>query len=389
MVFAHTHPATRIVAGEGALDQLVDGCVLMGGQRAMVVCGRTVSAGPQLAAVRAALGTRLVEVFDGVRPHGGLSTLQAAADRVSELDVDVLVSVGGGATIDSAKCIALLLARTEPLERYRVQRGTGGHVNGLAVPPTIPHVAIPTTAGSSSEIMPWAGIRDEDTRQKMLFRDPQLVPDVAILDPEVASHTGAELTASSAVTAIARAVESMYSRDRQPFAEAYALQSLRLMSTALPAVLADPADLHARHRTQVAATLSGIAADNAMVSVVHAVGHSVGGRYALQHGVAHRMLLPGAMERCLIGTGDIQTKMAQALGIDQPWSSPDDAGRAVSVAIARLLDVLPLPRRLREVGVTEDELDELVEQTHGDPMFAHAPASFDSEDLRSLLREVW
>ncbi|MEX2625398.1 MAG: iron-containing alcohol dehydrogenase family protein [Ilumatobacteraceae bacterium] len=389
MTFVHIHPATRIVAGEGALDQLASECDRMAGRRAMVVCGRTVASGPQLTAARAALGDRLVEVFDGVRPHGGLSSLQAAADRVAALDVDILVSVGGGATIDSAKCIALLIARTEPLERYRVQRGAHGHVDGLAIPPTIAHVAIPTTAGSSSEIMPWAGIRDEKTRQKMLFRDPQLVPDVAILDPDVVSHTGPELTSSSAVTAIARAVECMYSRDRQPFAEAYALQSLRLMSTALPAVLADPCDLGARHRTQVAATLSGIAADNAMVSVVHAVGHSVGGRYALQHGVAHRMLLPGALERCLIGTGDIQIKMAQALDLDHPWRDPDDAGRAVSDRIGELLDALPLPRRLRDVGVTEDELDELVEQTHGDPMFAHAPASFGEDELRSLLREVW
>lgn len=389
MTFAHTHPATRIVAGRETVGQLSDLCDRMELRRAMVVCGGTVASGPQLQAVREALGARLVEVFDGVRPQGGLSNLQSGADLVRGADVDLLVSVGGGATIDSAKCIALLLAVQEPLERYRVQRGTTGHVEGTPVPPTITHVAIPTTAGSSSEIMPWAGIRDEDTHQKMLFRDPQLVPDVAILDPQLVAHTGPELTSSSAVTALARAVESLYSRDRQPFAEAYALQSLCLMVPALSAVLADPWDLDARHATQVAATLSGIAADNAMVSVVHAIGHSVGGQYALQHGVAHRMLLPGAMERCLPGNGDVQFRMAHVLDIATDGLTPDQAGRIVAERIGELLDKLPLPRRLRDVGVTEDELDDLVQHSYADPMFAHAPESVSADDLRSMLHEVW
>lgn len=389
MTFVHTHPATRIVAGPGALSQLGDLCDRMGTRRAMVVCGSTVATGPQLAAVREALGSRLVEVFEGVRPHAGISSLRSGADLVLSSGIDVLVSIGGGATMDSAKCIALLLAQREPLERYRVTRGATGHVEGEPLPQTITHVAVPTTAGSSSEIMPWAGIRDEQTRQKMLFRDPNLVPDIAILDPQVVAHTGPELTSSSAVTALARAVESLYSRDRQPFAEAYALQSLRLMAPALPSVLADPWDLGARHATQVAATLSGIAADNAMVSVVHAVGHTVGGRYALQHGVAHRMLLPGAMERCLPGTGDIQLRMAQALDIPTDGLTPDQAGRAVAERIGDLLDKLPLPRRLRDVGVTEDELEDLVSHSYADPMFAHSPPWMGEEELRSLVHEVW
>jgi alcohol dehydrogenase class IV len=308
---------------------------------------------------------------------------------VGRVDVDLLVSVGGGATIDSAKGIALLLARLGPLERYRVRRGPVGHVDAEPLPPTVAHIAIPTTAGSSSEIMPWAGIRDEETREKMLFRDPRLVPDAAILSPELAAHTGPELTSSSAVTALARAVESLYSRDRQPFTEGYALQSLRLMVPALTAVLVDPWDLDARHATQVASTLSGIAADNAMVSVVHAVGHAVGGRYALQHGVAHRILLPGAMARCLPGTGAVQLRMAEAIGIATEGINADEAGRLAAKRIGQVLDELPLPRRLRDVGVTEHELDDIVEHSRNDPMFGHAPVAIGEDELRLMLSEGW
>lgn len=387
--FEHTHPATRIVVGRDAVRRLPELCDQLGVSRMMVVCGRTVAAGPQLEVVRDALGSRLCEVFDGVSVHAGLSSLQEGADRVQRSGVEMLVSVGGGATIDSAKGIALLLARQSPLENYRVQRSATGHVNGEPLPPTIPHIAIPTTAGSSSEIMPWAGIRDEIGREKLLFRDPRLVPTVAILDPGIVAHTGPELTASSAVTALARAIESLYSRDHQPFAEAYALQSLRLLVPALPAVLADPSDLDARQATQVAATLSGIAADNAMVSVVHAVGHAVGGRYALQHGVAHRLLLPGATARCLPTTGAVQLLTAHAIGIPTEGLTADAAGRQVADRIGALLDTLPLPRRLRDVGVTEAELDDLTEHSFADPMFAHAPAPVGKDELRSLLHEAW
>ena len=377
MTFSHTHPATHIVAGRDALAQLGELCDAAGVGRGD---GRLRSHGRvRTTARRRAVcsGERLVEVFAEVRPHAGISTLQAGADVVREQSIDVLVSVGGGATMDSAKCISLLLARTAPLEDYRVQRGATGHVNGAPVPPTLTHVAIPTTAGSSSEIMPWAGIRDEQTRQKMLFRDPRLAPDIAVLDPAMVAPTGAELTSSSAVTSLARAIESLYSRDHQPFAEAYALQSLRLMLLSLPAVLADPGDLDARHATQVAATLSGIAADNAMVSVVHAVGHAVGGSHVLQHGVAHRILLPGAMARCLPGTGELQLRMAEAVGVQAQGATPDDAGRALTERIAERL--LPTSSRCR-VGCAmsaspRPELDDLVAHSFADPMFGHAPAS--------------
>ena len=122
-----------------------------------------------------------------------------------------------------------------------------------------------------------------------------------MLDPELAAPTGPELTATSGATALARAVEALYSADRQPLADAYALQALRLLVEPLPRAIADGADLEARSSTLVGSLISGIAAQNAMVSVVHAVGHAVGGRYALQHGIAHAILLPRAAARCLPG----------------------------------------------------------------------------------------
>jgi alcohol dehydrogenase class IV len=386
--FEHTNPATRIVAGPGSLARLPELMDAIGASRALVVCGRTVSEGPQLAAVRDVLGERIADVFVGVSAHAGLEGLRGGVAVLEESQADCLISIGGGATIDSTKCIALLAACDAPLEEYRVRKALGLNAPRRAVPTTLPHIAIPTTAGSSSEIMPWAGIRDEVTREKMLFRDAALVPRVAVLDPRMVAPTGMTLTATSAVTSLARSIETLYSTARQPISEALALKSLELMVSALPRVMADPNDLDARAATQVAATISGIAADNSMVSLVHAVGHTVGGRIALQHGVAHGILLPPAMRRYLPTTGPLQRRIAEVLSVADAGASDDALGMRVVETVAELLAALPTPRSLSEVGVEADQLADFAAVTVRDPMFSFVPVATSEEEVLGLLHEV-
>ena len=386
--FEHTNPATRIVAGLGSLERLPELMDASGVSRALIVCGRTVYEGPQLVAVRQVLGDRIVEVFVGVTAHAGLEGLRGGVALLAGSHADCIISIGGGATLDSAKCIALLDVCDAPLEEYRVQKALGLNSPRRAVPPTRPHLAIPTTAGSSSEIMPWAGIRDEVTREKMLFRDAALVPGVAVLDPRMVAPTGPLLTATSAVTSLARSIETLYSIARQPISEAIALKSLELMVSALPRVMDNPEDLDARAATQVAAMMSGIAADNAMVSLVHAVGHTVGGRIALQHGVAHGILLPAAMRRYLPTTGPLQRRIAEVLGIADARSSDNALGLRVAETVAELLASLPTPGSLSEVGVSVDQLPDFAAVTVRDPMFSFVPAATSEDEVLTILEGI-
>jgi alcohol dehydrogenase class IV len=383
--FTHAHPRCRIVFGAGAHRQLPQLLAEAGARSVFVVCGRTVGAGPQLAALRAALGAAVVGVFDGVRPHAGAQHLAAAADELERSGADAVVSLGGGAAIDTAKYLILLRSADGDLGPYEVPRGQGhdGRPARALAATRFVHIAIPTTAGSSSEIMPWAGVRDEERGEKVLFRDPLLVPDVALLDPEMVVHTGPELTATSGATALARAVESMYSRDRQPIAEAYALQAIRLLSTGLPRSIADGADLAARGDALLGSTLSGIAADNAMVSLTHAVGHAVGGRYALQHGIAHRILLPAAARMLLPAADTAVARLADVLHL------PDASATAVADRLEEMLAAMPIPHRLRDVGTDKDDLDELVAMTTQEPMMAFLPRPVEPAELGDLLRSCW
>jgi alcohol dehydrogenase class IV len=388
--FEHHHPRTRILHGHGIHRQLGTLLTDLAAPTVFVVCGRTVGRGPQLSALRETLGDRIVGVFDGVRPQGGRSNLDEAARMLADSGARAAVSVGGGAAIDTAKYLVLVNSAEGPLEDYAVPKGKGRDGSPARALRSVSHVhvAVPTTAGSSSEIMPWAGVRDEEKGEKILFRDPLLVPDVALLDPLMVVPTGPELTATSGVTALARAVEALYSAVRQPIADAYALQAARLLGPALPAAIADGADLEARSATQLGALLSGIAADNAMVSLTHAIGHAVGGRFALQHGIAHRIVLPRAAARLLPAAGPNLAHLAAALGA-APAPDLQEAAENVAARLGELLASMPVPSRLRDVGVQQSELADLAMVAMHEPMMAFAPRELSLDEVLELLRECW
>lgn len=369
----------------GALQGLLDE---LGARRALVLCGRTVASGPLLQRTLDALGDRCCGVYDQVASHTPLAMVEGALAQVRASAADAVVTVGGGSAIDAGKGVVLLTMTGGDLDPYAVAYDEHGAMRHRRLPHApLVHVAIPTTSGSASEVMPTAGIRDPAARKKMLFWDDALIPDGVILDPVMAVETRPFLTAASGMTAVARCIESLYSADRNPLAEGLALHALRLLHRNLPRVVAAPDDLTARYECQVACAMSGIAAINAMVSVVHAVGHIVGGRYGLQHGVSHAILLAPAMRRLLPTIGERQSDVLVALG--EHDADPDAAGVRAADLIERLVAALPLQGRLRDLGVTEDELPEVAAQSARDYMMKNVPRPMDAREIETLLRGAW
>jgi alcohol dehydrogenase class IV len=305
---------------------------------------------------------------------------------------DALVTVGGGSAIDAGKAIQIMLATGGDLARYAIRYAPGGAMEKQALPQrTVPHVAVPTTAGSASDVMPTAASRDPQSRKKLLFWDDDLTPSATVLDPEMAVHTPPALTAATGMTAMARAVETLYSGFRHPISTGLALHAVRLLREALPRAVAEPHDLDARAACQMACTMSGMAAINAMVSVVHAIGHIVGGRYGLQHGISHSILLAPAMRFLLPTIGKDQSLLLEALGgepYEKPFATPDEHGAECAERIAAFVGALPLPHRLRDVGVTEAELPEIAHLTMSDYMMANLPRPMAEHEVLALLHSV-
>ena len=237
--------------------------------------------------------------------------------------------------------------------------------------------------------MPTAAILDPAAPRKLLFWDSRLVPGAVILDPELAVYAGPELTAATGMTALARCIESLYSRDRNPIAAAMALHGARLLRRSLARSVARPHDLDARADCQFGCLMSGVAGINAMVSLVHAVGHVVGGRHALQHGVSHAMLLAPAMRVLLPAIGEDQFAVLEAMGGRGEGSSADAAGAAAADAMAALVASLPLPRSLREVGVARADLDAIAIATLEDYMMGYLPRPLGRDEVLAVLESVY
>jgi alcohol dehydrogenase class IV len=202
-------------------------------------------------------------------------------------------------------------------------------------------------------------------------------------------HTPPALTAATGMTAMARAIESLYSARRHPMSTGLALHAVRLLRGALPRSIEAPHDLAARAACQMACTMSGMAAINAMVSVVHAIGHIVGGRHGLQHGISHSILLAPAMRLLLPVIGDDQTLLLEALGGAGRSGSADIDGAEATALMASFVRGLPLPQRLRDLGISEGELADIAGLTMSDYMMANLPRPMAEAEVLALLRGAW
>ena len=374
----------RVCFGPGSVKELPRLLEEIGARRTAVVCGTSVASGPILAKVKAALGAHYAGVYDTVPAHAPYRSVQEAAAKVAELAADCVVSVGGGSAIDSGKGVVLLAATGGQFAPYEIHYGAMGSMQRAPIPPSpIKHIAVPTTAGSASDVMPTAGIRDPQAGRKMLFWDERIVPDATVLDPELAVYAGPQLTAATGMTALARSIECLYSKHRHPISTGLALHAARLLRTALPRSVEAPTDIAARADCQMACLMSGTAAINAMVSVVHAIGHVVGGKYALQHGTSHGILLAPALRRLLPAIGGEARYVLEALGCS-PDGTPEDAANAME----DLLHRLPVAQRLSHVGVSETDLPDIAAATMNDYMMANVPTPMNVDDVEALLRSA-
>ncbi len=379
----------RIRFGLGEVAHLGDRLIEMGASRALVVCGNTVAGGEQLVRVREGLGSAYVGVFPGVERHTPLPSVERGAAMARELGVDTVVSVGGGSAIDFCKGIVIHSASGGDIGPYAISDASTGIPARQLEQCGLMHIAVPTTTGSSSEVMQTCGILDPERGKKLLFRDPRIMPDMALLDPEMTRSTNPSLTATSTMTAVARCIESLYSINRNALSAGLALHALRLLTSSLPTAIADPQNIQARSDSQLGCTMSGISLMNAMPSVVHAIGHVVGGRYRLPHGTSHAILLAPAMRRFMPVLGAMQRQVLEALGGSAASLRPDEAGIAAADRMAALVAGLPIAPRLRDVGITEDAIDKIAEQASRDYLMLFAPRSVSAAEIAELIQQAW
>ncbi len=343
-------PVTRVVSGPGSVARLSSELEALGKRRALVVTDVGVSKAGLLARVHEALGTRIAAVFDEVPQDSGLDVVDAAAALGRRHGVDSIVSLGGGSVIDTAKATGVALAGgLRAIETLGLH-----HLEG----PQTTHIAVPTTAGTGSEVTNAAVLKNHKLRIKSYLLDRFVVPDVAILDPTLTVGLPPKLTAATGMDALTHAIEAYTSRLANPMSDAQAIHAIRLIAANLPRAVKKGDDLEARAAMQSAATLAGWAISSATVGLVHSMSHTIGARYGVPHGVGNGILLPHVMRfnAALPAVAARTAEVAAALGVAAADLTGDRAAGAAADAVAALLVQCGAPTKLSEVGVPKEEL---------------------------------
>ncbi|MBM4395207.1 MAG: iron-containing alcohol dehydrogenase [Deltaproteobacteria bacterium] len=373
---------TRLVFGAGQVSEAGMEAERIGITRALLVSDRVLAERTDLVGrVSKALGSRLAATFVDVPPDSGVDAVMAGYAAAREAGADGVVSVGGGSVIDTAKGIAILVRE-------------GGHLRDfegfqLLTRRAASHVVVPTTAGTGSEVTYVAVIKDHQAKRKLLFGDYNILPDVAILDPEMTLALPGPLTAATGMDALSHALEAMHSLQREPVADALALHAIRIVREALPACVSTPGDVAARGRQLLASTMAGAAFSNAQVGLVHAMSHTAGAHFGVHHGLANSICMPHVVRFNAEECGEVYREVATAFGVP---ADGDDA--AVADRLAGALEAfarsLGLPTRLADVKVPRDALPALAEATlfDGSLVYNAKPVS-DAAGILPVWEAAW
>jgi maleylacetate reductase len=332
------------------------------------------------------LGNRFAGLCAKIGAHTPRTDVVAAANMAREANADLIVTLGGGSVTDAAKMVGLCLGndvtKPEQLDNFRARVAADGTSERPAVkPPGVRMIAIPTTL-SAGEFSAGAGCTDTERHVKESFSHPRMIPRMVILDPAASVPTPEWLFLSTGIRAVDHAVEDICSIDGQPLSEGAAFHALWLLGKGLPAVKADAADLDARLDCQIGAWMSMVGSQTGVSKgASHGIGHVLGGTANVPHGYTSCIMLPYVLRFNLEVNADKQARVSEALG--HPGSPAADV-------VAALISGLGLPTRLRDVGVREDQLDLIAQNSMHDRWVHTNPRKIDGPAVvRSLLDAAW
>ena len=364
---------TAIVFGAGSASQLWEKFTARAGggemKRPLLVTDRGLLETPAFESVRKALGGR-ERIFADVQPNPTDANVKAAADAFRMGGCDSVIALGGGSAIDVAKIVRLVVAKSDkPLTSFKWDDAVGK----LA-----PFCAVPTTAGTGSEVGRSSVVTIAGTK-RVIFH-PALLADLVILDPTLTVDLPAKLTAATGADALTHCIESFTSPEFHPLCDGIALEGIRLINEALPFAVKQPRDLEARGLMQIAATMGGIAFQKDL-GAAHALAHPLGAVCGVHHGTANALVLPAVMELNARRKPGVYTRVAIALGCPQP------SDECAIASVQSLLFNIELTGGLRSVGVREEQLDALADAAFADSCHKTNPVPVTRDDLRALYQQ--
>ncbi|WP_332898706.1 iron-containing alcohol dehydrogenase family protein [Haladaptatus sp. CMSO5] len=375
----------RVLFGAGVASQTGDYVERFGADTVLIVTDNGVRDAGVLAPILESLSEagKTYEIFDGVEPDPTDTVVHAAADAYDDADADLLLGVGGGSSMDTAKAASILTTNDGHILDFE---GSGNVPN-----PTPPSIYIPTTSGTGSEVGHWCIVKDSETNIKEEIGDVKLLADLALIDADLTKSAPPPVKAATGMDVLTHSVEAYVSIKAQSQTSALALDSIEKVGANLVrAVEYRGGDDDALANMARASTQAGMAFNGAGLGAVHALSHQVGGKFGVPHGLVNAIILPYVMEFNLPQVPEKMVEIADALGesIDEDEPARKEGYKAVR-ATRQLADDVRIPRTLEATAAKREAIPELAEQALSDGSLTGNPRITTQDDMERLLERAF
>lgn len=322
-------------------------------------------------------------IFSDIKQNPTVKQVKLGGEEFAKSGADVIVAIGGGSSIDTAKAIGIIAANPEFSDVVSLE-GVANTKNK-----SIPVIALPTTAGTAAEVTINYVITDEENIKKMVCVDPNDIPVLSIVDAELMKSMPRGLTAATGMDALTHAIEGYITKGAWEMSDMFELKAINMIAKHLPAVVADPSNLEARDGMAVAQYIAGMGFSNVGLGLVHGMAHPLGAFFDIPHGVANALLLPIVMQYNATSAIDKFSDIAKALGVNTEGLSNEEAAQAAVDAVKALALKVGIPERLRDLNVPEDSLEKLAVSALNDVCTPGNPRDATLEEILKLYKKAF
>ena len=374
----------KVIFGWGKVRVVGEECRNLEAQRVFVITGKgNAMQSPSFAIMVDSIRQQgiEVEVHSEIEADPCIETVDKVSQEVKASGAQVIVAYGGGSPMDAAKSIAMLQTNPGSIREYMYKERIVKH-------PPLPLIAIPTTAGTGSEMTAGAVTTDKVAQQKIGVTHEMLFAKIAVIDPETHVTMPPHITAATGMDALTHAIEAYTSVKAEPISDALAIQAIRLIGKYLRRAVANGNDGEARSNMALASLTAGAAFANAGLGAVHALAHPVGARFNVPHGVANALLLPYIMEFNFIGNLEKYKEIAIMLGEHTDGLSLRDAAARAIDAVVKLKRDIDIPTYVTEVGVGLEDLPAIVADAISYRLLPCNPRLVQEKDLLAMMERA-
>lgn len=370
--------------GAGAIENIVSEAKIRGYKKALVVTDKDLIKFNVASKVTDLLKENNLdfEVFDEVKANPTINVVKNGIEKFKNAGADYLVAIGGGSSIDTAKAIGIIINNPE-FSDVRSLEGAVETKNKC-----VPIIAVPTTAGTAAEVTINYVITDEEKKRKFVCVDPHDIPVIAVVDSDMMSSMPKGLTAATGMDALTHAIEGYITKGAWELTDTLHLKAIEIISRSLRSAVAN--EPKGREDMALGQYVAGMGFSNVGLGIVHGMAHPLGAFYDTPHGIANAVILPYVMEYNACATGEKYREIARVMGVkDVDNMSQDEYRKAAIEAVKKLSEDVGIPKKLREIGVKEEDLEALSQSALVDACTPGNPRDTNAAEILEIYKSIY